>query len=193
MIGYGPTYTLPVAAGPLRQGEIISSVDQYIFRLSEQEAEKLLNAERKMHPYAVVLTQDCDLAQDFNVRSSAQPSAEKLMSNILLCVVYIAETAKNSGTIPVGSDIWKRIIQNKDERYQYIREVTANEDGEGKGIPPLLIDFKQAFSLPADLLYEQLRRSAKRRAILTSPYREHLSSRYAYFISRVALPRDHHP
>ncbi|MHB1674831.1 MAG: hypothetical protein ACYCSP_11365 [Acidobacteriaceae bacterium] len=183
MIGTGPSYTLPDAPGPLRQGEILSSVSQYIFRLSEQEIEKPLHADEKIHPYAVVLTQDCDLAQDFKVRSSPQPSIVKLLPNVLLCTADIAENLKNSGSIPIGSDIWKRIVQNKDERYQYIREVTTTEDGEGKGIPALLIDFKHAFSLPTDLIYGQLRRNEKRRAILTSPYREHLSSRYAYFIS----------
>jgi hypothetical protein len=31
----------------------------------------------------------------------------------------------------------------------------------------------------------------RRRSVLNTPYLEHLSSRFAYFLSRIALPRDH--
>lgn len=188
MIGDESTYSSPVLAGPLRQGEILSSIDQHIVRLDGQ-----MRIEIKTHPFVVVLAQDCDLAQDFSARAGDQALAVgQLVPNILLCEVDIAENMKAGRTIARGNDIWKRIVQNKDDRFQYLREIAIAVDGKGDGIPPLLIDFKRAFTLPTEALHVQLQATAHRRAVLKSPFLEHLSSRYAYFISRVALPRDHH-
>jgi hypothetical protein len=194
LTGDEPTYCVPVPVGALRQGEILSSVDQYIIILKAQSATELPDVTRKMHPFAVILSQDCDLAQDFAARfgDSAETALKQMIPNVLLCEVDIADNTKTGGTIARGSDIWKRIIQNKDERFQYLRGIAADSDAEGKGVPHLLIDFKRTFTLPTEMLYGQLQGVAKRRAVLASPYVEHLSSRYAYFISRVALPRDHH-
>jgi hypothetical protein len=187
-------YALSVPDGPLRQGEILAPVEQFIVQISSQHPEEPPNVRVKKHPFAVVLSQDCDLAQDFNARSSGDVllKAKLLMPNIILCEVDLAENMKGGGTIAPGSDIWKRIVQNKDERFQYLREVTAGLDAGNTGIPPLLVDFKRTFTVPTDTLYEQLQRITKRRTVLISPYLEHLSARYASFISRVALPRDHH-
>jgi hypothetical protein len=189
----GSTYALPVFAGPLRQGEILSSVEQFVVQVNVQDPEGPVDVRIKRHPFAIVLAQDCDLAQDFKGRSGDSAAAAKLIiPNILLCEVDIAEYLKTGGTIAQGSDIWKRIVQNKDERFQYLRAVSTEVDALGMGIQPLLVDFKRAFTVPTELLYEQLQKGTKRRTVLTSPYLEHLSSRYAGFISRVALPYDHH-
>lgn len=193
MIGDEPTYRSPVSVGPLRQGEILSSVDQHVIQLSEQVVEASVTFRVKSHPFAVVLSQDCDLAQDFSGRASGLSSAvRQLIDDVLLCAVDLADNMKTGGSIATGSDIWKRIVQNKDDRFQYLRAVAADNDSQGAGIPPLLIDFKRAFTIPTEVLYGLLGKTIKRRTVLTSPYLEHLSSRYAYFISGVALPRDHH-
>jgi hypothetical protein len=94
--------------------------------------------------------------------------------------------------IAAGSDIWKRIIHNKDDRFQHLRQIPPESDLAAIGIAALIVDFKRIFTLPTEILYGQLQRSAKRRAVLTSPYLEHLSGRCAHFLSRVALPVDHH-
>jgi hypothetical protein len=145
-----------------------------------------------MHPFAIVLAQDCDLAQDFMGRRG-EVKPKLLVPNILMCEVDLAENLKGDAErIARGSDIWKRVEQNQDDRFQFLREVAPDTDALGEGVGPLLVDFKRTFTLPTDGLYEQLLRVAKRRSVLTSPYREHLSSRHAHFISRVALPLDHH-
>jgi hypothetical protein len=54
------------------------------------------------------------------------------------------------------------------------------------------IDFKRYFTIPADETYRRVELGeAQRRCVLQSPYLEHLSSRFAYYLSRVALPLDH--
>lgn len=189
----GSTYALPVFAGPLRQGEILSSVEQFVVHINTQDPEGPVGVRIKRHPFAVVLAQDCDLAQDFKGRSGdSAPEPKLIIPNILLCEVDLAENLKAGGTIAPGSDIWKRIVQNKDERFQYLRGVSTDVDALGIGIQPLLVDFKRTFTVSTELLYEQLQKATKRRTVLTSPYLEHLSARYASFISRVALPYDHH-
>lgn len=60
------------------------------------------------------------------------------------------------------------------------------------GLPELGIDFKKIFTIPTDEIYQRIALGqVKRRAVLVSPYLEHLSSRFAYFLSRIALPQEH--
>ena len=100
-----------------------------------------------------------------------------------------AEGSKNSNR----SRIWAKIKQNKDERYHFFEKIETNHDLYDESIGELVIDFKRYFSLPTDELYMRiLSGETKRRCRLVTPYLEHLSSRFAYFQGRVALPEDHH-
>jgi hypothetical protein len=187
-------YNPAEAGGPLRQGELLSTVEQYVVHLAEASSHSPVGVERVTHPFAVILTQDCDLAQDFNVRSAtSNPDRRPLIPGVLMCEVDLARNLKGDpARIAPGSDIWKRIIQNKDERFQYLRGLEASRDALGTGAEPLLVDFKRSFIVETAMLYEQLKKATRRRAVLTSPYREQLSYRHACYIARVALPRDHH-
>lgn len=188
----GETYIRANSGGPLRQGEILSSIEQYIAQVSGRGAGYPVDVKLKLHPFAVVLTQGCDLAQDFAGRED-EAQGRLLIPNVVLCEVDLAQNLKgDSERIAPGSETWKRVTQNQVDRFQYLREIMSADDALNEGIPALLVDFKRIFTLPTDGLYEQLLRVAKRRTVLASPYREHLSSRHAHFISRVALPKDHH-
>ncbi len=177
---YGPS-----TGGTLLCGEILSAViqrRQSLRSLRETEPE----LERITHPFSIVVSQDCDLKQDFEARQAAKPAT---LLNVLLCQVATAEELRAIAS--AGSDIWKRIRQNKDERFQFLQAVPASLDSDNKGLPDLGIDFRRYFSIPTDELYEQFSLGAKRRCRLISPYKEHLMSRFAYFMLRVALPLDH--
>lgn len=66
------------------------------------------------------------------------------------------------------------------------------QTSRGEGAPELVIDFKRYFTLPTGELYRWIALGeTRRRCRLRSPYMEHLSSRFAYFLSRVALPEDY--
>ncbi len=79
-----------------------------------------------------------------------------------------------------------------DERYQFFQQVGPIDDSKAEGFGPLVVDFKQMFSLPTQFLYDQIDSGqTSRRCRLQSPYLEHFSSRCAYYLSRVGLPRDH--
>ena len=189
-----PTYLGSTPNGPLRQGEVISTIVQHIVIEYPPGDEQRPRVREKKHPLVIVLSQDCDLTQDFMSRADNSVDSRQTLHNILLCEVENSEVMKNKADqVARGSDIWKRILQNKDERFQYLRAIPKELDALGKGVDPLIADFKRTFTLPTETLYGQLNGAANRRACLNSPYREHLSTRLAYFLARVALSREHHP
>lgn len=180
------TYTASTPDAALWCCEILSGVMQH-----RQSLQSLRGPEPELetivHPQCIVISQDCDLEQDFRARQDGKPSP---LPSVILCEVSSAATLR--GTVPAGKDIWKRIIQNKDERYQFLRAVTAPQDAANEGLPQLGIDFRRCFSIPTDELYEQFNLGARRRCRLLSPFKEHLMNRLAHFMARVGLPYDHH-
>ncbi len=175
----------------LRQGEILSNVVRIRLDLATLGTEAM-GIITVTHELAVVLTQDCDLAQDFTVRLAGRES-DKNLPNILFCNVAKADDLRGTPqTTGINSEMWKRISQNKDDRYHFLQAVDDSCDARQVGLPEMGVDFKRTFSLPTDELYRRLELGeAKRRCVLGSPYLEHFSSRFAYFLSRVALPEDH--
>jgi hypothetical protein len=179
----------PGVGEPLRQGEILSYLVQAHLKVDSLQGEGPPELLSKVHPFAIILSQDCDLEQDFKARGS-QVTSDKIIPNILFCEVITAEQLRGSGG--VNSTIWARIRTNKDERYQFFQKVQAADDALGQGLPELSIDFKRYFTIPADEAYWRVRSGeAKRRCVLVSPYLEHLSRRFASYLGRVALPQEH--
>jgi hypothetical protein len=173
---------------PLRQGELLTNVVFVRLDLATLSADSP-GVQRVTHPYALILTQDCDLEQDFRARQGVN-KPDKLIPAVLLCEVITAEQLR--GSTGITTDIWKGISQNKNERYHFLQKIEPACDACREGLPELGIDFKRYFTLPTDELYRRIEMGeARRRCVLASPYLEHLSSRFAYFMSRVALPEDH--
>lgn len=153
----------------------------------------------RTHPFAFVLSQDCDLDWDFTARL-IQQKLQRLIPNVLLCEVKRAKVQAQTIVDSEGSRdsnrsrIWTRIRQNKDERYQFFESIEKCHDlqEDDEKIGELVIDFKRYFTVPTDELYVRIKYGeTKRRCRLVHPYLEHLSSRFAFFQSRVALPEDH--
>lgn len=185
-----PIYARSVADGPLRQGEILSEVNQIRLAVGAPEFPKPSDqfpVELVQHPFAIVISQDCDL--DWDYRSRQQGKLDKELPNVLLCEVSTAEELRGRD---IKSDLWKRIRINKDERYQFLQKVESEYDLQGHGVPELGLDFKRCFSLPTRELYLQVEASkAKRRCRLLSPYLEHFAHRLHSFQSRIGLPAEH--
>src|SRR5262245_18048578 len=159
-------YTTDELDRELRQGEILSDVTEYRYDSQSRDVKV------EMHKYVLVATQDCDLVEDY----SAQ------VGTVLLYKAYPAEDVRT--TLPQGRDIWKRVIQNKDERYHLLESVEASNDRSGQGLPALIIDLRQLFTIPAIELYRQITaatQSARRRCRLEMPYREHFQCRAAFY------------
>jgi hypothetical protein len=181
-------YIVSGTTGPLRQGEILTDVIQRrrSFRslsLATPEIDQI------RHPYSIVVTQDCDLEQDHTARNGTTTGTDKLIPNVLL--VQVVTVKELLAGLPRGKDILKRVIQNRDERYHVFEKAAATQDALGQGLPALGADFKRYFTVPTDELYAQLGSGARRRTQLNSTYVEHFGQRFAAYLSRVALPREH--
>lgn len=138
-------------SGPLRQGEIVTDLMQLVPTARSTKANP--EGDIQVHPFAVIVSQDCDLDQDFQARIKLQANtttaADKLLASVLLC--QAADATQLLSTI-MGKDVKKRIYQNKDERYQYLREIRPEQDATGRGVPSLILDFKRFFTLsPTDI------------------------------------------
>ncbi len=189
MSASAPKYMRTPDGGRLWQGEILSGVIQVRIQLDSIGSEGEVVSDEITHPFAIVLAQDCDLESDYGRDPQHQETGESL-PNILLCEATTVSSLR--GSVPPGNDIWKRIIQNKDERYQCLEEIPADLDATGQRIEPLGIDFKRYFTIPTTEIYKRLDLGqVRRRCRLVTPYMEQLSSRFFYFQARIALPSDH--
>jgi hypothetical protein len=178
------------ASAPLRQGEFLTDVWRQFQLDVAAIGTGATTISPVRHRFVVVMTQDCDLDQDFRVRSEGKVN-DKLLPGILFCEVATAQEV--FGRIrQTNPKLWERIKINKDERFHFLQKVEPACDRLHEGLPELAIDFKRCFTLPTEEIYKRIEiGEARRRCVLVSPYLEHLSSRFAYFLSRVALPEDH--
>lgn len=175
----------------LRQGEIVSNVVHWRVVTESIGIGSEPRFEPVLHPYAILMTQDCDLAQDFSTRLKLQES-DKTLPCLLFCEVLPAEELLPR--IATNKREWERlkVASNKNERFQFLQSIAKELDLRQEGIPELGIDFKRYFAVPTAEVYRRIEKGeVQRRCLLNSPYLEHLSSRFGYFMSRVALESDH--
>ena len=175
-----PAYTTTEMDGELRQSEIITDLVQFTYDPAAGEAIET------RHPYAIVLSQDCDLLRDYEARSEGRL---RVLNGALLFELEPVETARPK---LAGPDIFKRIKRHGEDRYHILEAVVTNLDLLGEGLPKLIIDFRRCYTMPPAEIYRQCalegHDGAKRRCRLEIPYREHLQSRVAFYLQRVALP-----
>lgn len=175
----------------LRQGEILTGVIQYkpvINQLSKQTQE--LSFETIIHPYVIIVTQDCDLDWDYRARKSPETQSAKLLNSVILCEIATAQEVRDIKDKQVmNSKAWDLITSHRHERYYFFEKIPPECEGEKEGLPELTADFKKVFGIDAATLYHQIKVGVvKRRTTLISPYSEHFSQRYNSFHNRVALP-----
>ena len=157
----------------------------------QNNEEGMIDVDPVPHELVIVMSQDCDLLQDYNRRQAGE---EATLPNVLFCDVYPAETlrTKVEQQDQLGRRDWKkRIAQNQHERFHYLQRVEPGQDLQGQGLTGIALDFKIYFTMPTDELYARLPMEIHRRCMLNSPYVEHLAHRFFKFQARVALPRDH--
>jgi hypothetical protein len=189
----GVIYAASNETGALRQGELLSGLVLARRRLDTIAAGQPVVLPIQ-YPWAVVMSQDCDLDWDHRSRQEEpEPlvpdvvGPPKQIPNILFCEAMEAEDARAR----VDKRTWDRIKINKDERYHFLQKVSSVEDALGNQIPELCLDFKRYFTVPTTEVYLQLTLEARRRCVLNPPYLQHLCTRFFYFQSRVALPEEH--
>ena len=142
----------------LRQAEIISDLVQFVPNGKRDEQDRVLG-EFIAHPFAIVVTQDCDLLRDFDKRADG---GDGVLASVLF---FAAQSAQEVHADIKGRDIWKRVRQNNDERYHLLEAIAPDCDLARSGIHSLVVDFRYFFTLtPADI-YNQCNTGAAKEAL----------------------------
>lgn len=173
-------YRVSPADGPLRQGEIVSAIIEYVFDPLEEATNGV------QHDFAVIAAQDCDLERAFEALGS---DTEPLNGVLIFPASSVAEGRASAG---LNSKIWAHTKINANERYQVLQAISPEFDLMAEGVSDLLIDFRNYFTLSYRQLQHQLENGdLSRRAILEPPYRKHFQARAAAYLSRVAIDPVH--
>ena len=137
--------------------------------------------------HSVVLTQDCDLEQDFNERRAKTGKNDKHIDTVLICPAYPIDSFSEGKHIrdramePFPKRSLEKLKRNDEfKRYHYLLEDLDH------GIPDLVIDFKHFFTIPRDVLYKQRKESYV--TSINEVYREYLSQRFTNYLGRIGLP-----
>lgn len=192
-------YAVTPISGALRQGEILGDIwiHRPLYPPIDNTEGSSFEVHSDYHPLMVIMSPDCDLEQDFKVRFPNPQDQEQYQSvtvdeslpaiipQVLLCDLY--EESEIRPRIP-GSDVWKRVRQNQDERYHHFEAAPIGNPTQ-REFSALYLDFKKSLSLPTYSLYEGLRVKKVQRITLIPPvYIHQLLHRFYGFLSRVALP-----
>jgi hypothetical protein len=155
--------------------------------------------------FCVVLTQDCDLQQDYDAvarledygklgqasNNTQAPNQDKFLNSVLITPAFLASSvATGEHMSAVG---WKRrpinmnksegerIKNNKDVRYYFLAADVKRE------IPELIIDFKLYYTVPKKFLVNRIKDKIAR---IDQMNTQALSQNFAYYLSRVPLDEE---
>lgn len=119
----------PSTAGALRQGEILTNLIQFRLNIESLRLGKP-KVDPITHPFAIIITQDCDCEQDYKPRKDGIVSPATIPS-ILFCEVVEAESLRNRDKgkpkIDINSEVWKQVRINKNERYHFLEAIPATQ------------------------------------------------------------------
>ncbi len=175
------------------QGDIYKDIDfvEYIL-----EKDGIVEFSRITFPYVVVLTQDCELQQDYAYRKGQSDRflQNKMLLSVLVAPLYNAEHLFNGEHLSeldiqttkikkTGTE-GKFILANTRPRYHYL------DFPENVPIAKSVIDFKHYFSVNVEYLRKE--KSKNFVCKISELYRESLSQRFANYLSRIGLPDNNH-
>ena len=175
----------------ISQGDIYRNVE-FIEYFAEKEGK--IEVPIITFPLVIVLTQECDLFQDYKSRygrpKKPTQTQDKYLISVLVSPLYnlehvligehLSELNLKMQAINRMATEGKYLIQNKIPRYHYI------EFPPRIPIPPSVIDFKHYFSVNVEYL-KKIKKSDF--VCRISPlYREDISQRFASFLSRIGIP-----
>jgi hypothetical protein len=190
----------------LKQGEILADiwVHRPLVAAVEIPPGHSVEIEPTRHPLVIVMTAECDLEWDYKTRfgeetiegetgaivvlkggANVDINHPNLVHSVLMCEVYRDEEIR--ARVP-GSDIWKRIGRNQDERYHHFEQGPIG-DPPMDSLPDVYLDFKKLLALPPQTLYDSLGPGRVRRiAVVPAVYLHDLMHRFYGFLSRVGVP-----
>lgn len=142
----------------------------------------------KNFPYLLVLSQDCDLDLDCKYRTNSKDNQDKFLFSILVCPGYLAEELREGTHLreyelkmqTIDKERWRNIKNNQNPRYHFLKGEKTFQ------IPDLVLDFKHYYAILRDVLYDNFKDCYI--GSINELFREALSQRFAYYLSRIGLP-----
>jgi hypothetical protein len=173
------------------QGDIFSNVE--LIEYADINKDGIVEISKISFPYVVVLTQDCDLEQDFNSRLKTERANEdKHILSVIVAPLYniehvyggehLSELNFRMQTIsskPGKSDN-KFLRNNQNPRYHFF------EFPGDIQIVNSIADFKHYFTVNNNYLKSQ--KPDNYVGKIAELYREQVSQRFASYLSRIGLP-----
>lgn len=186
------TKTYLEKTGIINQCDIFRDVEfiEYV-----KEDENIIEVSKVIFPYAIVLTQACDLQQDFNARKkiaeTQSGNQDKFLISVIVAPIYNFEDFRQGKHLeqlgfvmePKGKrtrSLCGNIIKNENKRYHYLN---FDKDVD---IVESVIDFKHYFTVTVNYLNSIY--NEKYVCSIDSLYRELISQRFSNFLSRIGLP-----
>jgi hypothetical protein len=171
------------------QGDIFKDVE-YVEYVSERKG--IIEVSKIIFPLVIVLTQDCDLEQDYRFRKpkNQEKTQDKLLISVLVAPLYnsehvyegehLSELGLTMQTINRKRSEGNFLRNNERPRYHYL------EFSDDVGIVPSVVDFKHYFSVNVNYL----KRVKKTHFVccVSDLFREDISQRFASFLARIGLP-----
>ncbi|MFI3214822.1 MAG: hypothetical protein R3Y24_16035 [Eubacteriales bacterium] len=162
---------------------------------SVKEDGNVIEVSKINFPLAIVLTQACDLQQDFSSRKRIQESKngnhDKYLISVIVAPIYNVEDfrlgehleqlgLKMEGKGSRNKSLCGGIIKNENKRFHFLKFT------DDVAIVESVIDFKHYFSVTVNYLNETY--DKKYVCSVDSLYRELISQRFSNFLSRIGLP-----
>ena len=183
----------------INQGDIYRDIE-YIENVSIENNE--IKVSKIVFPLVVVLTQDCDLQQDsvYRIEDVQTPNSDnRKLFSVIVAPLYNEEmflagehlndnqtiTMKMTNIPKYGkknkiTSQYNNLINNETPRYHHL------EFPENVGLVNSVIDFKHYFTVNIDNLMKD--KESKFVCKISELYRENVSQRFAFFLSRIGLP-----
>ncbi|MGE5558142.1 MAG: hypothetical protein ACM3WV_05955 [Bacillota bacterium] len=173
------------------QGDIFKNIEYIEYAV---EKNGIIEISKILFPYVIILTQDCDLAQDYTFRWSEpkKSTQDKYLLSLLVAPIYNIEhfyDGEHLKDLGLQMEKFERrpdktpnknLKQNLLPRYHYL------EFPENVPIVPSVIDFKHYFTVNIEYLLKI--KTENFVCKISELYREDISHRFASFLSRIGLP-----
>jgi hypothetical protein len=180
----------------IKQGDIIKDIE-FIESIDEKDGN--LEIRKIIFPLVIILSQDCDLNQDYDFRYGKykeKQNHDKYLISVLVAPLYnidhftegnhlklldrSAQTITKFNKKKKPTTQYKNLLDNEIPRYHYL------EFDKDVPIIPSIVDFKHYFTVNV----EYLKKHKKQNFVcsLSSLYRERISQRFSYFLGRIGLP-----
>jgi len=174
----------------ISQGDIYKNVEFIEYAIEE---EGVVEVSKIVFPFVVVLTQDCDLNQDYKIRWARRDhlNHDKKLFSVIVAPLYNYEHFYNGNHLSElslsmaeikkqGRTAENNLKQNQTPRYHYL------EFPDSVPIVPSVIDFKHYFTVNVEYLKKHKRDNFI--CQIGTLYREDVSQRFSSFLSRIGLP-----